>query len=138
MNAISGSTFDDVYARGLIPHGVIISTVHKAKGKSFDTVIVPSVVEGNYPYTTSTRKNAILDDARSFYVAISRARSRLILTFFDKGRISYRTLEPLKKTSCKHKRAKVSVREHLESQIVDTKPSRFIVRPRGIRYIEHS
>lgn len=137
LNAVSNSTVEDVYGHKLISSGIILSTVHKAKGKSFETVIVPSVVEGEYPFTSSTRKEAILEDARVFYVAISRAIDKLIITYFDKGRITYKKTEPLKKTCGKHRKAKVSVRTHMAAdKIIETKPSRFIMRPRGILCIE--
>lgn len=137
LNAISKGTMEDVFGHKLITSGVFLSTIHKAKGKGFETVIVPSVVEGVYPLTTSTRKEAILEDARLFYVAISRAIDKLILTYFDKGRIAYEKKDSFEKTYGKHKKAKVSVRTHMAAdKIVETKPSRFIKRPRGVLCIE--
>lgn len=135
--AVSNGTVEEVYGQNLVTSGIILSTIHKAKGKSFEVVIVPSVVEGEYPFASSTRKEAILEDARVFYVAISRAIDKLVLTYFDKGRITYKKTEPLRKTYGKHKKAKVSVRTHMAAdKITDTKPSRFIMRPRGILCIE--
>ncbi|MBQ8157953.1 MAG: UvrD-helicase domain-containing protein [Prevotella sp.] len=60
---------------------VFISTVHKAKGLEFDNVIVFDAVEGKYPsaYADSSQQSA--EEARKFYVAISRARRRLIVTW---------------------------------------------------------
>jgi DNA helicase-2/ATP-dependent DNA helicase PcrA len=60
---------------------VFISTVHKAKGLEFDNVIVFDAVEGKYPsaFADTTEKND--EEARKFYVAISRARRRLIITY---------------------------------------------------------
>ena len=60
---------------------VFISTVHKAKGLEFDNVIVFDAVEGKYPsaFADTTEKND--EEARKFYVAISRARRRLIVTY---------------------------------------------------------
>ncbi len=58
---------------------VFISTVHKAKGLEFDNVIVFDAVEGKYPSVyAETQDN---EEARKFYVAISRARRRLIVTY---------------------------------------------------------
>ena len=60
---------------------VFISTVHKAKGLEFDNVIVYDAVEGKYPsaFANTTEQNS--EEARKFYVAISRARRRLIVTY---------------------------------------------------------
>lgn len=60
---------------------VFISTVHKAKGLEFDSVIVFDAVEGKYPsaFTDTAEKNE--EEARKFYVAVSRARRRLIVTY---------------------------------------------------------
>jgi DNA helicase-2/ATP-dependent DNA helicase PcrA len=60
---------------------VFVSTVHKAKGLEFDNVIVFDAVEGKYPsaYADTSTKDA--EEARKFYVAMSRARRRLIVTY---------------------------------------------------------
>lgn len=81
---------------------VVVSTVHKSKGLAFDTVIIPEAVQGNYPNYFSEKitdpvkkKKAIGEDMRIFYVAMSRSKSKLIIsyhtsfmahsgTFFDK------------------------------------------------------
>ena len=56
---------------------VFISTVHKAKGLEFDNVIVFDAVDGKYPSTYGDEN----EEARKFYVAISRARQRLVITY---------------------------------------------------------
>lgn len=72
---------------------VFVSTVHKAKGLEFDNVIVYDVVRDKFPsyYSQqqqpsssplfSSGEEADDEEARKFYVAISRARKRLILTW---------------------------------------------------------
>ena len=59
---------------------VFISTVHKAKGLEFDNVIVYDAVEGKYPSPFANSADGSQEEARKFYVAISRARRRLIVT----------------------------------------------------------
>ena len=60
---------------------VFVSTVHKAKGLEFDHVIVYDAVEGKYPCTfANASPSALQEEARKFYVAISRARKRLIVS----------------------------------------------------------
>lgn len=59
---------------------IIISTVHKAKGLEFDNVIVFDAVDGRYPnFYSQKMPDLVAEDARKFYVAISRARKRLVV-----------------------------------------------------------
>lgn len=61
---------------------IFVSTVHKAKGLEFDHVIVYDAVEGKYPSAyANTRNGGSEEEARKFYVAISRARRRLIVSY---------------------------------------------------------
>lgn len=60
---------------------IFVSTVHKAKGLEFDNVIVFDAVDGKYPSAYATTETKIAEEARKFYVAISRARRRLIITW---------------------------------------------------------
>jgi DNA helicase-2/ATP-dependent DNA helicase PcrA len=60
---------------------VFVSTVHKAKGLEFDNVIVYDAVDGKYPSVYAKDRSQFDEEARKFYVAISRARRRLIVTY---------------------------------------------------------
>lgn len=78
---------------------VYVTTVHKAKGLEFDNVIIFDAVDGRYPnyYSNSTRSRQ--EDARKFYVAMSRAKKRLWVTYSTKmidwhGGIHERKLSP--------------------------------------------
>ena len=65
---------------------VFVSTVHKAKGLEFDHVIVYDAVEGKFPSAyANTRAGGAEEEARKFYVAISRARRRLIVSYCRQG-----------------------------------------------------
>jgi DNA helicase II / ATP-dependent DNA helicase PcrA len=58
----------------------ILSTVHSAKGLEFRTVFVVGLVETRFPRSCSTA--AQLDEQRRlFYVAVTRAREQLFLTW---------------------------------------------------------
>jgi DNA helicase-2/ATP-dependent DNA helicase PcrA len=62
--------------------GVTLSTVHAAKGLEWDVVFVAGVEEGNFPHCRSVDDGAGLDEERRlFYVAVTRARHRLFLTW---------------------------------------------------------
>ena len=57
---------------------IFVTTVHKAKGLEFDNVIVFDAVEDRYPsYFNRNNPVGIAEDARKFYVALTRARRRL-------------------------------------------------------------
>ena len=57
---------------------IFVSTVHKAKGLEFDNVIIFDAVEGRYPnYYNQSNPALLAEDARKFYVAMSRAKRRL-------------------------------------------------------------
>ena len=60
---------------------VYVTTVHKAKGLEFDNVIVFDAVAGRYPNYHNTHPRQDAEDARKFYVAMSRAKKRLIIAY---------------------------------------------------------
>jgi len=59
---------------------IIISTIHKAKGMEFENVIIPACVKDVYPNWNSKTDEEIKEDARTLYVALTRAKKRLIIT----------------------------------------------------------
>ena len=81
---------------------VFISTVHKAKGLEFDNVIVFDVVRDKFPsYYSQKKENASPiaaarqaddEEARKFYVAISRAKKRLFLMWAREHNTPWHTL----------------------------------------------
>jgi len=71
---------------------VIVSTIHRAKGLEFTNVIIPECDNGNFPYRNSTN---LKEDARTLYVAMTRAKKRLIF-ISSKGNTSI-LLSPIEK-----------------------------------------
>jgi len=60
---------------------LILSTIHSAKGLEWDTVYVMHAADGNIPSDLSTRSESELEEERRlFYVALSRAKHRLVVT----------------------------------------------------------
>ena len=62
---------------------LFISTVHKAKGLEFENVVVMRAVSGRYPHFAHTEEKDQEEDKRLFYVAISRAMKKLIVSTGD-------------------------------------------------------
>jgi DNA helicase-2/ATP-dependent DNA helicase PcrA len=62
---------------------IVLSTVYKAKGLEFDNVIVAESTDSTYPSWASKTKEDILEDARAFYVAMTRTKKRLHITYHD-------------------------------------------------------
>jgi len=61
---------------------VVLSTVHSAKGLEWHTVFVPHLLDGLFPAARSCRRiDDLEEERRLFYVACSRAKRRLYLTF---------------------------------------------------------
>lgn len=60
---------------------VRILTVHQSKGLEFDTVFVAKAVEGEFPSWRSVREGRTEEEHRLFYVAISRARRLLCVSW---------------------------------------------------------
>ncbi len=59
-----------------------LMTVHSAKGLEFDAVFIGGLEEGLFPHDNSTTELAGLEEERRLmYVAITRARKRLYLSF---------------------------------------------------------
>ncbi|KND46894.1 MAG: DNA helicase II / ATP-dependent DNA helicase PcrA [Parcubacteria bacterium C7867-004] len=68
--------------------GVTLMTVHAAKGLEFDTVFVTGMEEGLFPHSGhDDEKRDEEEERRLFYVAVTRAKRRLYLTFARVRRI---------------------------------------------------
>lgn len=79
---------------------IYVTTVHKAKGLEFDNVIIFDAADGRYPNAYNKSKQQDEEDARKFYVAMSRAKRRLFIAYalqrVDRhGRVFNRELTPL-------------------------------------------
>lgn len=89
--ALSGSQMD-----GLIRklRQIPIITVHQSKGCEFDTVILAGCDNFSFPVWGSAGTDREEEEKRVFYVAISRAKKKLILTNWVQEGPSPRTASP--------------------------------------------
>ena len=60
---------------------VTISTVHSAKGLEWYAVFIPHALEGMFPSNRATNIEEMEEERRLFYVACSRAKEELYITF---------------------------------------------------------
>ncbi len=61
--------------------GVNLMTMHAAKGLEFDTVFVIEANEGSCPYKKATANEEIEEERRLFYVAMTRAKRKLVISY---------------------------------------------------------
>lgn len=61
--------------------GVALMTVHASKGLEFDTVFVSGLEQGLFPSLRESEKRDDEEERRLFYVALTRARKRVYLTY---------------------------------------------------------
>ncbi len=72
---------------GLLPEGkeeefVTLSTIHSAKGLEWNSVFVMYLVDGRFPVTAAADSaDSMEEERRLFYVACTRAKQRLFLTY---------------------------------------------------------
>lgn len=73
--------------------GVVLSTIHQAKGLEWNTVFIIGLNDGRFPSRRSLAQEGLEEERRLFYVACTRAKKLLILcyTLTDNG---YSILEP--------------------------------------------
>jgi DNA helicase-2/ATP-dependent DNA helicase PcrA len=60
---------------------VKLLTVHAAKGLEFDTVFIAGATDRMMPHYRSKLQNEIEEERRLFYVAMTRAKNNLVITY---------------------------------------------------------
>jgi DNA helicase-2/ATP-dependent DNA helicase PcrA len=61
---------------------IILSTIHQAKGLEWSIVFIINLTNGNFPNERALREsNGLEEERRLFYVAITRAKDKLYLTY---------------------------------------------------------
>ena len=72
---------------------MVLSTIHQAKGLEWDAVFVINLTDGAFPHPRALGEEGGLEEERRlFYVAATRARRQLFLTYpITSG---YETMDP--------------------------------------------
>jgi DNA helicase-2/ATP-dependent DNA helicase PcrA len=82
---LADATLDDALAaRGKTDRSpkLVLSTIHQAKGLEWDAVFVIHLAQGSFPNRHATMDDTALEEERRlFYVAVTRARKHLYLTY---------------------------------------------------------
>ena len=73
---------------------VPVVTVHQSKGLEFDVVFVAGLNEGEFPTRLSEREGRLEEERRLFYVALTRAKRRLVLTSSSQDRHGPNRMSP--------------------------------------------
>ena len=65
-----------------------VITVHQAKGAEFDYIFLAGLQDGMFPFFTSVKEGRMQEEKRLFYVAITRAKKQLFLSWrqYENGR----------------------------------------------------
>lgn len=63
-----------------IRNAVTLATVHSAKGLEWDAVFLPLLNEGSFPIHHAQSPSALEEERRLFYVAVTRAKTKLTLS----------------------------------------------------------
>jgi DNA helicase-2/ATP-dependent DNA helicase PcrA len=73
---------------------VTLITLHNTKGLEFDRVIISGLEEGIFPHDSSAGSaEDVEEERRLFYVGITRARERLLMTWCQRRRLFGRTTD---------------------------------------------
>jgi len=81
LSLVGGMRSEDIVAQNGEEEGVILSTVHQAKGLEWKVVFIVWLVEGYFPSYQAETEEEKEEERRLFYVGVTRARDELYLLY---------------------------------------------------------
>ena len=93
MSDIKTFSQADLCESGVIKEKVYVMTVHKAKGLEFEHVVLYDAVDGNYPFFLCNTQEEKKEDARVFYVGLSRSKKRISILYPKRYRTRFSTID---------------------------------------------
>lgn len=84
ITALSNGDLEELIINSSNKKRIPIITVHQSKGLEYDTVFLAGLQENKFPSYISLKENNIKEEQRLFYVAITRAKKRLFITYNGK------------------------------------------------------
>ena len=85
VTGLSNGEIELLMLKGRNKVSIPIITVHQAKGLEFDTVFLAGLHQNGFPTFWAIRSNDIEEEKRTFYVAITRAKKRLYISYSNVG-----------------------------------------------------
>lgn len=65
------------------PNAVVLMTMHGSKGLEYENVYIPDMNEGSIPYKKALTAEALEEERRMLYVAMTRAKEKLYLYYTE-------------------------------------------------------
>lgn len=78
---LAGADLATLAGKGGAPDVINLITIHSAKSRQYDAVVLPGLEEGILPDYRSSTDGAVAEDRRKFFVGISRARNAVHLLY---------------------------------------------------------
>lgn len=85
ITSLSGGEQGEELQAGRRGGAVALSTIHQAKGREWDVVVVVGLQEGTLPHHRRRSAQDLAEEQRLLYVAMTRARRQLVLSFVVKA-----------------------------------------------------
>ncbi|MGL5867611.1 3'-5' exonuclease [Clostridium chrysemydis] len=81
LTSLSNGEMEDIMTKKKGKIRIPIITVHQAKGLEFQNVFIVGLYDGGFPNFFSLKSKDISEEKRLFYVALTRAKERLYLSY---------------------------------------------------------
>lgn len=91
LTALSNGELEELMIERTGKVRIPIITVHQAKGLEFDYVFLAGLEENRFPTFRAVKSGDLKEEARTFYVAITRAKKKLFISYSKRNNYGYET-----------------------------------------------